>query len=173
MEGKSKIKEYTAAYKDALENAFTSFDGMDYAYTPKKSEAKEAVEQPITVSFKDDVKKLEEEPKTSVVKQEATLENQSYESVEPEPSTFTKAEVKAEPEPVNSGLLYAQPIGEGYQLVDNTPKVVMKLMSTSVDNVFLTDYQGNSGVVLQKDGKWFLEYTEGGVKKSKELNIKF
>lgn len=173
IEGKSKIKEYTAAYKDALEDAFTSFDGMDYAYAPKKSEAKETVEQPITVSFKDDVKKLEETPETPVVKQEATVENQSYESVEPEPSTFTKAEVKTEPKPITSDLLYAQPIGDGYQLVDNTPKVVMKLMSTSVDNVFLTDYQGNSGVVLQKEGKWFLEYTEGGVKKSKELNIKF
>ncbi len=175
VEGKTKIKEYTAAYKDALEKAFVSFDGMDYAYSQKKAEEKEAVEQPITVSFKDDVKKLEEEPQTTatVVKQEATLENQSYESVEPETSTFTKAEVKTEPQPITSGLLYAQPIENGYQLVDSTPKVVMKLISTSVDNVFLTDYQGNNGVVLKKEDKWFLEYSEGGEKKLKELNIKF
>ncbi len=170
QEGKSKIKEYTAAYKDALEDAFVSFDGMDYAYRPKE---KQVDEQPITVSYKNDVKKMEETTGAAVVMQQATVENQSYESVEPETSTFTKAEVKTESKPITSGLLYAQPIGNGYQLVDSTPKVVMKLMSTSVDGVFLTDYQGNSGVVLKKEGKWFLEYTEGGVKKSKELNIKF
>ena len=172
-EGKSKIKEYTAAYKDALEEAFVSFDGMDYAYTPKKSEDKVANTQTITVSYKDDVKKLKEKTETAVVKQEATLENQSYESMEPEPSTFTKAGEKTESKPITSGLLYAQPTENGYQLVDSTPKVVMKLMSTSVDNVFLTDYQGNSGVVLKKEDKWFLEYSEGGEKKLKELNIKF
>ncbi|MBO0321708.1 hypothetical protein J0X14_05330 [Muricauda sp. CAU 1633] len=175
MEGKSKVKEYTGAYKDALENAFTSFDAMDYAYTPKKSEVKEVAEQPITVSFKDDVKKLDEEPQTTmVVKQEATLENQSYESIEPKSSTYTQPSVKSvQPTSTVSGLLYAQPIDNGYQLVDSTPKVVMKLMSTSMENVFLTDYQGNSGMVMQKDGKWFLEYAEGGEKKLKELNIKF
>ncbi|MER3374449.1 MAG: hypothetical protein RIM83_07395 [Allomuricauda sp.] len=172
-EGKTKIKEYTAAYKDALEKAFVSFDGMDYAYTPKTSEEKVSDPQTITVSYKDDVKKLEEKTETAVVKQEATLENQSYESMEPEPSTFTKAEEKTESKPITSGLLYAQPTENGYQLVDSTPKVVMKLMSTSVENVFLTDYQGNSGVVLKKEDKWFLEYSEGGEKKLKELNIKF
>ena len=87
-EGKSKIKEYTAAYKDALEEAFVSFDGMDYAYTPKKSEDKVADTQTITVSYKDDVKRLEEKTETAVVKQEATLENQSYESMEPETFYF-------------------------------------------------------------------------------------
>ena len=173
VEGKTKIKEFTAAYKDALEKAFVSFDGMNYAYTPKKSEEKVADTQTITVSYKDDVKKLEEKTQTAVVKQEATLENQSYESVEPEPSTFTKAEEKTESMPITSSLLYAQPTENGYQLVDSTPKVVMKLMSTSVDNVFLTDYEGNSGVVLKKEGKWILEYSEGGEKKLKELNIKF
>lgn len=172
-EGKTKIKEYTAAYKDALEKAFVSFDGMDYAYTPKTSKEKVADTQTITVSYKDDVKKLDEETETAVVKQEATLKNQSYESMDPEPSTFTKAEEKTGSKPITSGLLYAQPTENGYQLVDSTPKVVMKLMSTSVENVFLTDYQGNSGVVLKKEGKWFLEYSEGGEKKLKELNIKF
>ncbi|MFD2101657.1 hypothetical protein [Flagellimonas iocasae] len=174
-EGKSKIKEYTAAYKDALEDAFGSFDGMDYAYVPKEKETNQPTEQPITVSYKDDVKKLEEKKEVPVVKQVATTETQSYESVEPKTSTYTKAEPQQKTETAAkvSGLLYAQPIENGYQLVDSTPKVVMKLMSTSVENVFLTDYQGNSGVVLQKDGKWFVEYSEGGEKKLKELNIKF
>ena len=176
VEGMSKIKEYTAAYKDALEKAFVSFNGMGYAYTPKtevKTEPKEVGSKPITVSYKDDVKKLEEKTETPVVKQEATVENQSFESIEPKTSTYTKAEPKTDSNPVATGLLYAQPIENGYQLVDSTPKVVMKLISTSVENVFLTDFHGNSGVVLQKDGKWFLEYSEGGEKKMKELNIKF
>jgi hypothetical protein len=173
QEGKSKIKEFTAAYKDALEKAFVSFDGINYAYSPKKVEEKQTEPQTVIVSYRNDVKKLEEKTETEVVKQEATLENQSYETIEPETSNFTKAVEKTEQPMITSSMLYAQPIENGYQLVDSTPKVVMKLVSTSIENVFLTDYQGNSGVVLQKDGKWFLEYTEGGEKKLKELNIKF
>ncbi|WP_420604250.1 hypothetical protein [Flagellimonas sp.] len=173
LEGRSKIKEYKAAYREAIKGAFTSFEGMGYTYTPKKETSKEVeMEQPITVSFKNDVKSLDKKPEEKVMVQEATTENQTFKSIKPAPSTIKRAENVVK-KTVNSNLLYAQPIEGGYQLVDSTPKVVLKIVETSVENIFLVDYEGKNGVVFKKEDKWFLEYTENGAKKLEELNIKF
>ncbi|AWX43824.1 hypothetical protein HME9304_00815 [Flagellimonas maritima] len=170
LEGRSKVKDYRAAYSEAIEKSFGSFDGLQYKYEPRKNI--EVTEKPITVSFKNDVKSLDEASKPKMVVQEATPENQSFKSMEPKSSNFKKAETKMN-ESFTSELLYAQPIENGYQLVDSAPKVRMKLIETSIENVFLIDYKGISGVVLKKENRWFLEYLEGGTKKIEELNIKF
>ncbi len=174
VEGKSKIKEFDAAYKEALERAFVSFSTINYQYEPKTQEVV-SQDKPVTISFKDDVKSLEEKPKEHVVEQKATLEEQTYKSVEPRQSNIQRPTTVTEPQTQEapSGVLYAQPIENGYQLVDSTPKIVLKLAETSMENVFLTDYVGNSAVVFKKDEKWVLEYSENGEKKMMELNIKF
>ena len=69
-------------------------------------------------------------------------------------------------------ILYAQPIEGGFQLVDNTPKVVYILKSTSVPEVFMLNTEGKNGVVFKNEEKWFIEIDEKG-SKAKELNIKF
>ncbi len=170
VEGRSKIKEFRAAYSDALKKSFSSFDGIQYKYTPK--EKQNMTEEPITVSFENDVKSLDEKPKAKMVVQEATPENQSFKSMEPRPSDFQKAVMPAA-EALTSVLLYAQPIENGYQLVDSSPKVRLKLMETSLENVFLVNFEGRNGVVLKDNDKWFLEFVENGKKKVEELTIKF
>ncbi|KQC31806.1 hypothetical protein [Flagellimonas eckloniae] len=173
VEGKSKIKEFKAAYSEAIEKAFVSIKELPYQYTPKKQPIK--AEEPLTVSFKNDVKSIEEKPKKSkVVIQEATQENQSFKTVEPVASTIEKKQEVMESKPITSDLLYAQPTENGYQLIDSTPKVVLKLISTSMDNVFMIGGHGaGNGLVFKKNDKWFLESTENGEKKLTELNIKF
>ena len=174
IEGASKIKEYDEAYKEAIQESFVSFTGMDYKYEPKEPNDIKSSENEIIVSFRDDVKTVDDDKmEEKVVEQKATTEEQVYKSVEPKPSNFTKATQTEGGEPISSDLLYAQPIPTGYQLVDSTPKVVLKLEETSMENVFLTTYQGNNAVVFSKDGKWILEYLENGDKQQKELNIKF
>ena len=71
----------------------------------------------------------------------------------------------------SSDVLYAQPIENGYQLVDSSPKVVYKIKKTSLDNVFLVE--GLNGTLLNKNGQWVIEYYENGALKQKTLNIKF
>ncbi|WP_136465062.1 hypothetical protein [Flagellimonas onchidii] len=171
IEGKSKIKEYQKAYREALYDAFISFNGMNYAYTPETDEKQEVSEEPIVVSFRNDIKTVEEKPVEEVIIQEATPENQTYKSVKPKESSYTKAEKSQKL--ADGTLLYAQPIDNGYQLVDSTPKVVMKLTKTSVDDIFLVNHNGKSGMLTNQDGKWILEYADDAGKKSKELNIKF
>lgn len=173
IEGRSKVKDYAGAYKEAIQEAFITFAGLNYHYEPKSAE-KEVTDEPITISFKDDVKKMEEKPTVNIVEQKATPDEQLYKSVEPVPSNIVKAEEKKEMSPTwHEGLLYAQPVENGYQLVDSTPKVVLRLEETSMDNIFLTEYKGNSAMVFKKGEQWFLEYTENGEKHQVELHIKF
>ncbi|MHA7832540.1 MAG: hypothetical protein ACX93O_15700 [Flagellimonas sp.] len=172
VEGVSKIKEYNESYREALQKAFVSFAGMNYTYEPNKNDLVQK-EGPVTVSFKNDVKSVKD-PKEHVVEQKATTEEQVYKSVEPKTTTIVKAtEGVTLMGSIPTGLLYAQPTENGYQLVDSTPKVILKLEETSMEDVFMTDFQGNNAVVFKKDGKWLLEYSENGKKVQQELNIKF
>lgn len=170
VEGVSKIKEYDKAYKDAIQKTFVSFAGMDYNYEPKEQQQKESAT--VTLNFKGDVKSVQEDSKEHIIERKSTTEEQVYKAVEPKPSSIVRAEEKQSAE-LPAEVLYAQPTDSGYQLVDSTPKVVLKLQETSMDNVFMTDFNGYNAVVFQKDGKWLLEYSENGEKVQKELEIKF
>ena len=162
QQGKTKTKDYEQAYREAISEAFGSFRGLNYSYNPKKEEKTEA---PITVSFKDDVKSLEEAPRadTTMVSEQETekpaVENQAA-VIAPTMASEDK------------DVLYAQPIESGFQLVDTTPKVVYVLKSTSAPEVFLVTKEGKNGVVFKEGGKWYIEFDEKG-NKAKELNIKF
>ncbi|MCL6264940.1 hypothetical protein [Flagellimonas myxillae] len=169
IEGKSKIKEFRSAYREAIGKAFAPIQAMGYSYTPKEETQVESAEAPITVSFKNDVKNIEKKPEPKVVEQVATPEEQSFKSMQPKASNMKKVE-----KPANAkDILYAQPTENGFQLVDSTPKVVLKLIKTSVDNIFLVDDDSKSGMVFKKGDKWLLEYADGNGKKQEELHIKF
>lgn len=150
---KSKEKEYQKAYSQAIREAFKSFNTISYSYTPKEEEKQN--KQTLVVSYKDDVKKVEEKAVAA-----APVEKQVI------------AAAKAE-ETVLEGVLYAQQIPNGYQLVDSTPKIEYKMYKTTVQNVFLAINNDINGMVVSKNGKWFFEYYQGDKLQSKELNIKF
>jgi len=228
-EGKSKEKDYKESYGEALREAFKSFDTMNYAYNGKAENS-----EPVTVSMKNDVKKLAEErrqnhssvnrpdvmveqeatrenqryvdrrpvpsnlkktepqdqmaeSKNKMVEQEATREQQSYEDRTPKPSDMnigeTSNEVAAsgtQQEVKGLGLatlasatLYAQELPNGYQLVDSTPKIRMKIVKTSMPDFYLAQAGDTSGTVFKKNGTWFFEYYSGDNLVTEELDIKF
>ena len=170
IEGRSKIKEFKAAYRESVSNTFAPIKSLGYTYTPKDEKTAKKESKTVTVSFKDDVNSVNKQPDSKVVQQTATQEEQSYKSVEPVASNITKSVVS---KPAESNVLYAQPTENGYQLVDSSPKVVLKLIKTSVDNIFLIDDDTKNGMVFKKGDKWLLEYADGNGKKQEELNIKF
>ncbi|MDQ0640936.1 hypothetical protein QF042_004501 [Pedobacter sp. W3I1] len=83
-----------------------------------------------------------------------------------EPITTTKPEQQ-------EAILYAQPISNGYQLIDATPKIVMTLLKTSVEDCYISNNGNANGVVLKKNGSWFFEYYKNNVLVSEKLSIKF
>ncbi|MGL2964513.1 hypothetical protein ACSVH2_11895 [Flavobacterium sp. RSB2_4_14] len=74
----------------------------------------------------------------------------------------------------NSEIFYfAQPIANGFQVVDSEPKVIMKLYTTSQKNVFIGIKGTINGVVLSKENQWVFEYYENGKLVSEAINLKF
>ncbi|MCF6130355.1 hypothetical protein L1S35_11780 [Flavobacterium sp. AS60] len=73
----------------------------------------------------------------------------------------------------NETFYFAQPIANGYQVVDSEPKVIMKLINTSQKYIFLAEKGDKKGVVLPKGDKWVFEYYENGKTFSEPLNLKF
>lgn len=70
-------------------------------------------------------------------------------------------------------LLFAQPIPNGYQLVDKTPKVVLKIFKTSQPDYFTAQSETINGAVIKKNGEWILEYYKDDKPVSEKLLIKF
>ena len=182
-EGVSKIKEFKGAYHEAIRKAFSSFNGITYYYTPKKNTANP---EPVTVSFRNDVKKLD--PIESATKEvpESNVE-QSVPQVVPNPEEIINTSESKEDvlneniETLDSAVsdrsadevLYAQEIRNGYQLVDSAPKILLKIFNSSVQGFYIAQAEGRNGIVYNKGGKWFFEYYKGEQLVSEELNIKF
>ena len=74
---------------------------------------------------------------------------------------------------VTKHTLFAQPIANGFQLVDSTPKVVMNIYPTSDKGVYIAKQDLTIGVLLNKGGVWFFEYYQENKLVKKKLDIKF
>jgi hypothetical protein len=197
-QGISRIKEYKESYNEAINSAMNSFNSANYSYVGKTENPK-----PITVSFKNDVKKLEDKttnletkekiyppkevsvqdstnkkPKNvnPMVTQQATTENQLYENKEPVvlENVEESGMEKLTPKRIDQkDVWYAQALPNGYQLVDSSPKIRMRLLKSSKDNVYMAQSDEQNGMVYQKEGKWIFEYYAGDKLVQEELKIKF
>ncbi|HSD13065.1 MAG TPA: hypothetical protein VLB74_00300 [Flavobacterium sp.] len=73
----------------------------------------------------------------------------------------------------NGKQLFAQPIMNGFQLVDSSPKVIMKLFKTSKANFYIGQKESQQGVVFPVNNEWFFEYYQNEKLVSEKLEIKF
>ncbi|SHL17917.1 hypothetical protein [Flavobacterium xanthum] len=72
-----------------------------------------------------------------------------------------------------STMLYAQATETGFQLIDNTPKVVMKLFKTSQANSFIAIRDAVQGSLILKDNEWYFEYYQNDKLISEKVAVKF
>ncbi|WP_306353618.1 hypothetical protein [Flavobacterium sp. '19STA2R22 D10 B1'] len=73
----------------------------------------------------------------------------------------------------NTNSLFAQPITNGYQLVDSTPKIVLKMYKTSQSEVYIATSDSYQGVVYKQNNQWILEYYKDQKLMTESLSIKF
>ena len=180
----SKIKEYKRAYKEAINRTFQSLDGYTYVYEPKDSET------PIVVNFGDDVKTLEPEPVTVVEGKEEVPEAppipETPETPEKDivvavpPATVVQEKeqvvqkiVPSVPAVNDDSLWYAQEISNGFQLVDSSPKVRLRIYQTQKKGIFLAKSEEHEGIVYEEQGSWYFDYYQDGLLMHQTLNIKF
>jgi hypothetical protein len=148
--GKSKEKDYELAYAEALNMAFTSVYALHYKYNGKAvtSNQNTAAASPVTAA-----------PAASVavpVTTAAVAVNVPSSSVEPDGS-----------------VLFAQPIKNGFQLVDSTPKVVLKAYKTTNPSVYIASKENIQGIMILKENLWFFEYYEKDTLMSEKISVKF
>lgn len=143
-EGTSREKDLKVAYSEAVRKAFASFPELaSHKYSPTAIDGP-ASEAPIITA---DVRKgkIEQEPPVQTL-----------------PTTQS-----------NASTLYAQPISNGYQLIDSEPKVIMKIYKTSDKNVYTAVKGSIQGVLISKNGGWFFEYYQNDNLVSEKVDVKF
>ena len=187
--GSSKIKTYKEAYREAITESFQSLSGYTYTYSPAEKES------PVTISFEDDVKTLEPETKAET-KVEEQVDKVLVTPVIPEtpevPEIIEKEVIEESPvpeiqekeeaikeiaaaEPITEtySIWYAQEIANGFQLVDSSPKVRLRIYKTQKEGIFLAKGEDYEGVVYNDEGSWYLDYYLNGELVHQVLNIKF
>ncbi|MDT0558399.1 hypothetical protein RM697_07065 [Ichthyenterobacterium sp. W332] len=178
--GETREKEYKKGYNLALRDAFVTFSTLDYKYEPlaitksvsvteKEEENSEELEK-----LKAEVEALKKEKEEVKLIEKLKKEEQELKKKLEEAET-AKVEAKTKEaktsETKSKEILYAQPIDNGFQLVDTTPKKVMILLATPKADVF--SVKDKNAIVYKEDGKWYYSEVTTNGNVTKELNIKF
>ncbi len=173
--GESREKEYYVAYNKAIRMAFSSFENLNYNYRPSENQNK--VSKPKPADKENEIEALKKEIETlKKITESEKGAAKEVKTIATEEETVTTPEVeeviKKENAPILKSnvnpILYAQATNEGFQIVDNTPKVVMLLIASPLNNVFIV--KDKNAIVFKKDGNWF--YSEDS-KSAQKLNLKF
>jgi len=170
--GASREKEYKKSYHEALRNAFKSLKEVNYSYTPKveqkvvevKPKETKVIVAPVKIESSNKIEPVKETPKVEKPIIKETPKN--LETIEE-----MKKPIAAKPvinETPNTNVLYAQEIANGFQLVDSSPKIVMILLSTPKQDVYIV--KGKDAIVYKEDGFWYMSKVATNPEK---LNIKF
>lgn len=178
-EGKSKSKEYEYAFREAINEAFYSFTEIGYAYTLSEATTDSSEDMKDLSSQAD----LSTESRTGTIALAAAETQQTgtpVEQVSEEADAGSAAEVSTAGIAVEvqgeSGkeLWYAQPVENGYQLVDSTPSIRMKLLKTAQKDTFIATVDDEPmGMVYKKDGQWWHEFFKDGKTELQPLKLKF
>lgn len=185
-EGESKSKDFQEIYKEAIPDALGSLLGMTYTYQPKEgsaeAEAPSEAESPAEVEAaagtespaEAEVTADAESPAKAEVPEEtaAVIADQAesdWQEVEEQEVALAEGTSTEAPE-----ILYAQPIANGYQLVDSTPAVRMILLNSSRPENYIAMVAGEAkGVVYKEGDTWWHEYMQENVIFKVELKVKF
>jgi hypothetical protein len=142
--GKSREKDFEVAYTEALNLAFESVYALQYKYNGSTNSQNSGIVSPAIVPV----------AATAVVAAVAVNV----------PSGSTETDGK---------VLFAQPIKNGFQLVDTTPKVVMKAYKTTNPSIYIASKENIQGVMILKESQWFFEYYEKETLMSEKITVKF
>ena len=164
-EGASKSKDFQEIYKEAIPDALRSLMSMTYAYQPREGAVEAApAESQEVVSDETEQAAPEETEEAAPAESQEVVPDEPEEAAPTESTELLKA----------SGILYAHPIANGYQLVDSTPAVRMILLNSSRPDNYLVMVNGTAkGTVFKEGDTWWHEYIEGNVIFKKELQVKF
>lgn len=171
--GESREKDFYRAYTEALRDAFTDIEALNYKYEPNLG-ATTTTTVVAATNTNQEIQELKNEIQALKEKEAQQAANVAVVPVVAAEKVETAKEAKtmeAEVKEVMNSVLYAQEIENGYQLVDATPKVVYKITKTAQPNLYMVN--GENAIIYKKGDTWVIEYNTSEGTKQKELNIKF
>lgn len=101
------------------------------------------------------------------IKDEETPLDVKLDNNEQEKINFEHGQINVD----ESEILYAQPLNDGYKLVNSEPKVVMILIITDAEHVYMV--KDKNAIVFKENDTWIYYESNGDLKTRKELSIKF
>lgn len=177
LEGNSKEKDYTLSYKEAIEMTFASINALAYTYNPVKNKsitadvaipkAEEKSALPVNMGEQTPIPVQENLEQSEMVANPVAVAA-VVETTAVETPTVSAIAAKSE-----SNVLYAQQIPNGYQLVDSTPTIRLKIYSTSMPEVYIGINEEGNGIVYKRGSQWYFEYYVSDKLQIEELTIKF
>jgi hypothetical protein len=161
--GKSKIKEYKKGYHESIRKAYASMSDLSYSYTPKKNEANinAAVTNNLTPT---------KSTEGSIVKKEVIP---SFVVTAPIVKAPTKQITSSKKEENNKmyPVLYAQPKGNGYQLINAKPEIVFIILKTNSKDRFII--KNKNGSFTKTNDIWVAEFYEDDKFQIQKYQVKF
>jgi hypothetical protein len=142
--GKSKEKDFELAYIEALDSAFQSVYDLQYKYNGTNRD---------TV-IQDKKVEIDVQRNTEVAQENKIILGQSA--------------------LIGANVVVAERIANGYLLIDSeSSKVVLKLLKTSNEAIFIAQSKTRNGVVVRKGSEMVFEYYENDELVLEKLNVKF
>ena len=185
--GKSKEKDFKASYHEAIREAFQTFQFFEYKYQPSNAiTSNPTKEEQVTVTSTVSTKAVSDSSaEIERLKQEVeALKQKQAQETEPEPvpaepmSATNSNQILKTQEAESSTLkeavgdvLFAQPIENGFQVVDMEPKKVMILINSGKPDTFIV--KGKNAIVYKDGSDWIYASTEADGPKQKKINLKF
>jgi len=164
--GKSREKEFEAAYAESLNNAFTNVYALNYAYNGNANFSPKAGTTVQSLPVMAAPTAVSPSPSLAVIPAVASV-------AVPVVAVSTPKNEPKSSETNSANLLYAQPTSYGYQLIDSEPKVVMKVYKTSNSASYMAKKGDLQGALISKDNQWFFEYYQNDKLVSEKIDVKF
>jgi len=170
--GDTKVKEYAKSYNLAIRGAFETFQFYDYKYEPSAQMLATAKVSEET-SETEEIEKLKKEVEDLKAEKNTAMESSEGGIKTTAAKVIVANELIKNPsknlEPLE--MLYAQPIDNGFQIVDTQPKKVMVLLNSGIPDMYIV--KGKDAVVYKKEGSWVYAEHSGDDLKLKVINLKF
>ena len=168
--GETKIKQYDTAYNTALRQAFETYQNMNYSYQPK-AEIKTPVITNKEVAIKSIQKTESIEQKKQEVKEEIKDDVVKQQIETPQVKKTVPVETITEPVKEINNSWFANPIDNGFEVVDASKNKIMTLLYSGAPDVYIV--KDENAIVFKKEGYWMYSSNDGSGIKVNRIDLKF